>query len=152
MESIVKKIGNAEFVFDVNSRDTRGGFAHDCELCAGLEVIGRATCHYLNRTWESYRYQTVMLAAVRDALNTAKSRIENAEKAARGWDRLTAARRDVIEKIMEQNSGVVALTALEDAVAHASYGTEEEGARLRSMDVLLAVLEALKPNSAKMSA
>ena len=42
------------------SRKTRNGFAHDCAIPA-LKV--RATCHYLNRTWECFAFESVIHVA-----------------------------------------------------------------------------------------
>ena len=39
------------------SRKTRNGFAHDCTIPA-LKV--RATCRYLNRTWECFDFESVI--------------------------------------------------------------------------------------------
>lgn len=43
------------------SRRIRNGFAHDCAIPA-LKV--RATCHYLNRTWERFNFESVIHAAL----------------------------------------------------------------------------------------
>ena len=42
------------------SRRTRNGFAHDCAIPA---IKVRATCHYLNRTWERFDFESVIHAA-----------------------------------------------------------------------------------------
>ena len=42
------------------SRKTRNGFAHDCSIPA---IKVRATCHYLNRTWERFDFESVIHAA-----------------------------------------------------------------------------------------
>lgn len=39
------------------SRNTRNGFAHDCAIPA-LGI--RSTRHYLNRTWESFDFESVI--------------------------------------------------------------------------------------------
>ena len=50
------------------SRKTRNGFAHDCAIPA-LKV--RATCHYLNRTWECFDFESVIHEAFRKYLKVA---------------------------------------------------------------------------------
>ena len=42
------------------SRKTRNGFAHDCAIPA---IKVRATCHYLNRTWARFDFESVTHAA-----------------------------------------------------------------------------------------
>lgn len=57
-------IDNANFKFVNSSRNTRHGFAHDTTLFINNNEITAESAFYLNRTWETYRYQTVMLNAV----------------------------------------------------------------------------------------
>lgn len=80
MEYITKTINGAEFTFAVSARNTRSGFAQDCELIHAGRVIASDTARYYNRTWESYRFQTVMLGAVDNAIREARERIEQDEK------------------------------------------------------------------------
>ena len=119
MEHVIKKIGNAEFDFHVNSRSNREGFVHTCYLYLNGLKIGQDRAQYYNRTWEAYRFQTVMQGAVQSAMNRAKR-----------------SGRDT-EKCME------VLNALDDAVRTAHYGTEEERERLEALDALNAMLEIL---------
>ena len=60
-----KKIVNEnEFSFVCNAKNTRSGFAHTCELYRGTSFVQKSQCNYLNRTWESYTYQSVMKQTV----------------------------------------------------------------------------------------
>lgn len=83
------------FEFICTSRDTRNGFAHDVTLiCDGGDWDNlTATCHYLNRTWERYAYQTVMHRVVGEEI----ARCIEAEREdfmrERGYKRMTAARK-----------------------------------------------------------
>jgi len=141
MDYITKKIGNAEFTFLLNSRSNRSGFVHECELMAGGVEIVRGKRQYYNRTWESYRYQSVMLDAVDNALEDARGRIVNREKAARGWNRLTQARRNEIGRVVDADDGVKVLRALRKEVSGAHYGTEQERKDLEALDALVALAE-----------
>ena len=54
-----------EFTARCNSRSTRNGFAHDCEVWdENYNDICKVSCHYLNRTWESFRFETVIHNAI----------------------------------------------------------------------------------------
>ena len=55
-----------EFINNYGS--TRNGFFHKSKLFFKGELIGEARASYLNRTWESYPYQSVMKQAVRNAI------------------------------------------------------------------------------------
>ena len=147
MDYIEKKIGHAEFLFIVSSRNTRNGFAHDCELYMNGRKIANDTAHYLNRTWECYRFQTVMLGAVDNAIKKAAQNICEAEKAARGWVKLTAARKAEIEKIINDNAGIKVFRALSDELRNAKYGTESERRELEALDMINAVLTVLFSNN-----
>ena len=63
------EIDGKEFMFYCNSRSTRNGFAHDVELFVNGELKEKNTCHYLNRTWECWRYQTAICGAVRQYMD-----------------------------------------------------------------------------------
>jgi hypothetical protein len=61
------KIGEEEksIKFECLSKSTRSGFYHRCELSINGEYDTFARVSYLNRTWESFTYQSAMIAAVR---------------------------------------------------------------------------------------
>ncbi len=47
--------------------DTRTGFYHKSTLFLGSNAIEQNKVHYINRTWEHYRYQTSMVGVVNKA-------------------------------------------------------------------------------------
>ena len=49
-----------------NSESTRNGFRHIAVLHKNGYEIARAKCSYLNRTWESYQFESVLLKLVND--------------------------------------------------------------------------------------
>ena len=95
---MLKKIDGYTFVCE--SRNTRSGFAHDCTLYEDCSEIAKVSCHYLNRTWESYRYQTVMYKAVREAIDDLEKRYLAGFKAQNGYNKMTAKRKDDFEKFL----------------------------------------------------
>ena len=143
MDYITKKIGNAEFTFLVNSRSNRSGFVHECVLCLNGNEIAREKTQYYNRTWEAYRFQSVMLGAVSNALNEVKQRISDDMKQRNGWKLLSEARKNEVRKAWEQNTGIKTLEALAEDVRKSRYGTETERKELESLDLMIAVLEIL---------
>lgn len=42
------------------SKSTRNGFKHEATLLIGGYEHAKAKCMYLNRTWESYQYHSVI--------------------------------------------------------------------------------------------
>ena len=83
------------FEFICKDRDTRNGFAHDATLiCDGGDWDPlEGTCHYLNRTWERYTYQSVMQKVVGDRARDEVERAKRDYMEARGYERMTAKRR-----------------------------------------------------------
>jgi hypothetical protein len=82
-------------------KKTRSGFAHITKLFNEGTLLAEVRCSYLNRTWESYQFQSSMKQAVHVA-------IENeilAEKTERGIKRLTKKLREQIiieSKLIQQ--------------------------------------------------
>ena len=91
-------VNGTEIVFVNNSRSTRHGFAHDTTMFMNnLEIVSN-TCYYLNRTWESYRYQTVMLGAVQKLIDGRRWSLLRSFKDEFGVNRMTPARKEQFEK------------------------------------------------------
>ena len=59
---------NIEFINTAKS--TRNGFYHKTELYIDSEFILECKCNYINRTWESYPYQSVMKDALYNAIES----------------------------------------------------------------------------------
>ena len=84
-----------EFINNYGS--TRSGFFHKSELFYNSELLSEARASYLNRTWESYPYQSVMKQAVRNAIENEIAE----EKSKRQIKRLTKQLREQIENESE---------------------------------------------------
>jgi len=74
-------------------KSTRNGFTHVSKLYRNNALVCEARCHYLNRTWESYTFQSSMKKVISMAIEK-----EIAEqKRFQGIKRLTKAlRQDII--------------------------------------------------------
>lgn len=100
MYSTIKKyqVNDTEYTFVCRSRSTCSGFAHDAELqTANGYVIGTASCHYINRTWESYTYQSAMIAVVREKIDAFIRIATRQFKEKQGISRITAKRKPELE-------------------------------------------------------
>lgn len=60
----MKTISINGYTFQCKYNSTRSGFSHTCSLIKEGELLIEAKSNYLNRTWESYTYQSVMREAV----------------------------------------------------------------------------------------
>ena len=92
---------NIEFINTAKS--TRNGFYHKTELHIDSEFILECKCNYINRTWESYPYQSVMKDALYNAIESEILR----EKNLKGIKRLT---KQLRETIVKESTLIQALT------------------------------------------
>lgn len=97
-------VNGKEYEFVNSSRNTRNGFAHDTTLFINGVEKTENTCHYLNRTWECYTYQTVMMGAIRNLIDDRRIRLEKKYKEDNGFSKLTEKRRSVLEDIFTADS------------------------------------------------
>ena len=92
---------NIEFINTAKS--TRNGFYHKTKLYIDSEFILECKLSYLNRTWESYPYQSVMKDALYNAIESEILR----EKNLKGIKRLT---KQLRETIVKESTLIQALT------------------------------------------
>lgn len=93
--------------FVCESRNTRNGFAHDCTVFIYGHEFGRASCYYLNRTWECYRYQTVMLKTVRGLIDEYTAYIKNEFMRENNYKRMTPDRQKRFANICLSNDRLI---------------------------------------------
>lgn len=119
---ITIKAGTHVFNFRGQSRGTRSGFAHDAFLSwynvtdAYSYNVRRATCHYLNRTWENFPFQTAFIKAVRGALDDYLDAAREQYKIDHGYKRLPSAQREHFARLMERDETARTLRAVLDAL------------------------------------
>ena len=92
---------NIEFIN--TAKNTGSGFYHKTELYIDSEFILECKCNYLNRTWESYPYQSVMKQSLSNAIESEILR----EKNLKGIKRLT---KQLRETIVKESTLIQALT------------------------------------------
>lgn len=97
-----------DIMFVNSSRDTRNGFAHDSEFFINGKNYGKNTCHYLNRTWECFRYQSVMRGLIYNLIEDRKATLKGDYKRENGLSRLTKKHLDKLEEIIA-NDDIIAL-------------------------------------------
>lgn len=84
-----------EFTARCNSRSTRNGFAHDCEVWdENYNDICKVSCHYLNRTWECYRFESVLHSAIYKMAEEQAETIVEQWKEENGKSRISKALRE----------------------------------------------------------
>jgi hypothetical protein len=81
MQTIIFTINNQKYTINLDSRKTRNGFAHDSYLLkqsSGYEELffqvgKKESCFYINRTWESYTYKSVIHKLIRANFDNANA-------------------------------------------------------------------------------
>ena len=104
----IKKIevnGN-NYQFVNSSRNTRSGFAHDTTLFKNDCEIADCSCHYLNRTWECYRYQTVMQRCISEEIDREYNRFIENYKHSNNIKRMTAEKRCLADIEFENQADI----------------------------------------------
>lgn len=105
---------NTRFEFICESRSTRHGFAHDCNLFINDSREQTAHCYYLNRTWECWQYQTVCLSAINAELEWYSNRTLEAWKRENEYNRMTKARRILFDQYLKELPYFKTLTACKE--------------------------------------
>lgn len=106
------KVGGKRVQFVNDSRGTRSGFAHDTTLFINGYREAEHTCHYLNRTWECYTYQTVMKCAVRDAIDSRTVNLKYYFMRDKGYQKLTAKRKEEFEAVCKKDPEIKLFNAV----------------------------------------
>lgn len=117
MELKKMEINGVQVEFVNTSRGTRYGFAHDTVLFIDGAQRAEATCHYLNRTWERYTYQSVMRKAVYELAERLEERLRDTFKAERGYAKMTAKRQAEFAEVLNGNETIRFYRAVLDALA-----------------------------------
>lgn len=73
----------------LHGEDTRNGFKHVCSADWWMDDV---TIHYYNRTWESYRYQSVLQKSISLAISAEQERLRDDWMHERGYQLMTAKR------------------------------------------------------------
>lgn len=97
METFTRTINGNEYFFICRYHRTRVAFAHSATVYKNHSYIRSERVNYLNRTWESFTYQTVIKNAVWMMMQEVINNLKAAFKTANGYKILTASRRETFE-------------------------------------------------------
>lgn len=102
-------LDGSKFDFSCDSIGTRSGFAHIVTLYKDNNEISCGRANYINRTWESYRYQTAMINTVDSAISYRRDRLKYWYK----YDhKIPKVSRKIMEEIYEQDPFLLLLSKL----------------------------------------
>lgn len=106
----IKKIGNYSFVNEYCS--TKTGFAHKTTLFENDREIGNYRVNYINRTWESYTFQSVMKNCIWNILENRLFDFLNNYKYKNGIVRFKRGQKEELKKGFEKLENVKELREL----------------------------------------
>jgi hypothetical protein len=99
-------IDNKHVEFVNQSADTRHGFKHMTTMFINGCQRAEHTVHYLNRTWECYRYQTCMRGCVRNELENRIENLKSEFKIKNDYKVLNAKRREEFEEYIKDDNEI----------------------------------------------
>ena len=96
--------------FYCESRNTRNGFAHDASLFIDNDYIGKASCYYLDRTWEHWSFQSVCLNVTDIEITYREERLKDDYRMKNGLKRISKkADREAIASIISSDETLALL-------------------------------------------
>lgn len=100
-----------------DSRNTRHGFAHDAKITVmpagtfcGYSVS--AHCYYLNRTWERYTFQTVLMQACHNAMECRADELKPGFMEKNGYKKLTKKRAAEFTETLNNDAEYTAINSV----------------------------------------
>lgn len=115
------EVNNHNYLFSCSSRNTRSGFAHDCTLFRDYNEIASATCHYLNRTWERWTYETACSNAVQNEINWRIDHLKDDYKYSKNVKRMTKKHQEQFEMLVNANEYIKELQQVKDELKKKVY-------------------------------
>ena len=109
-------IDGKEIMFLNNWRGTGSGFMHETELYIDGWQASAARCHYINRTWERYSYQSVMLEAVHKLQEEETDREKRRFKQLHGIKNIMARHKDALAVQLANSETLSFYKAIEEAL------------------------------------
>ena len=109
-------IDGKEILFMNAWRGTRSGFMHETELYIDGWHAGAARCYYINRTWERYSFQSVMLEAVHKLKEEETAREKRNFKDAAGIKNLMERHKPAFMEYLAKNETLTLYKKIEEVL------------------------------------
>ena len=109
-------IEGKEIIFNNSWHGTRSGFLHETKLYIDGWPASSGRCRYINRTWERYAYQSVMLQAVHTLQEEETEREKRNFLQANGYKNMMEHRKPVFMEYLAQNKTLAFYKQIEEAL------------------------------------
>lgn len=120
---IEKKADDKTYTFEFicNWHDTRGGFAHDCNLFINNIERTISHCYYINRTWEVYTFQSVCMNAIYNVINEYTDKCREIYLDIHGYKRMTQKRKTDFADFISHDDYLNMLKSVKDDLQYHVY-------------------------------
>lgn len=108
------------FEFVNTSGNTRNGFFHQTQLTTNGHFV-KTKCFYLNRTWERFTYQSVMLKAVSILIEERAEEITKKYKFENNIERLTAKRKEEVKELIKADNSILTYAKVKELLNNNIY-------------------------------
>lgn len=109
-------IDGKEILFINAYHNCPSGFVHETELYIDGWQASAARCYYINRTWERYRYQSVMLEAVNSLQRQQTEREKKAFKRLHGIKSIMERHKTAFDEYLQNSENMAFLGKIEEAL------------------------------------
>ena len=109
-------INGKEILFINAWKDSPSGFVHETEMYVDGWQTSAARCYYINRTWERYRYQSVMLEAVNSLQQQQTEREKRAFKQLHGIKNIMERHKTAFNEYLKNSETMAFLGKIEEAL------------------------------------
>lgn len=121
MRKININVNDYTFEFICNSRDTRNGFAHDCNLFINNINTTEAHCYYINRTWEAWTFQSVCMEALYYEIHNYTEQKKAIYCKEHNYKRMTQKRTNDFENLMNEDNYYKILLECKDKLSYSLH-------------------------------
>lgn len=119
METMIEfKVGEDKYTFINHTESSQSGFTHVSQMFKNGSYKGHARIRYVNRTWESYQYESVMRRNVSRLMDNRAFELFEEFKTRHNYTRMTEKRRREWEKEYDEDNTIKELTYLAKCVEH----------------------------------
>ena len=97
----------SNYIMVNNSGSNRYGFWHESTLFLGDNEIAQYKAHYINRTWESYKFQSSMRGTAYEAKEHWEKYYLAKFKGEKGYIKLTAKRKEEFDEYLKNKKEII---------------------------------------------
>ena len=115
-EVLELEVGGHIIKFVCDARATGNGFAHYATMYVDGIECNKGSVHYLNRTWEAWKYQSVCLQRCSEVIESRMAQLKTEFKRDRGLDSVRGKNKEALQEIIDSDSYVILMRTVKAAL------------------------------------